>query len=391
MANLSLSSDSAPDQRTLLTIPPEIRDNIVMEVLLNPARPNFEAVNTPTETTFKNYFSIGFVNKQLYATAKDVVAISKRLVIISMNWDGLTKDIEAAGIPIVTDHHIRTVTFHSMRIHVNFPTLSKKVVKSILVLASDLPDISRVLRALSLDALHPQTHAHGEFPRISMQIQFNEEVTTTKQDQIRLLQSLKYANSIGSIKILKSDDPSLQVIIPGYKGFQYVPGMQLSGYIDDCEKCQWFLAIRKIDGDDYISLSDWKLVLAGRAVAAKNYELAMLRYTEIVTFIGLCQLKNPTVLLPIFDYDTLLDIRSFRAGIGLVENSIWLKKWKDARHHIVHVLQDIDHREWIPKEEKRHAENLLFKVDEYYCRKKVAGSLQRQFRFLGQLDREVEQ
>lgn len=344
-----------------------------MEVLLDPIRPDFEALNIPTETTFKNYFSIGFVNKQLYAIAKDIVAISKGLVIISMNWDGLTKDIKNAGIPIVSHHHIRTVTFHSMRIHVQFPTLHKKVAKSILVLASDLPDISRVLRALSLDALHPQSHAHSEaapFPRISMRIQFNEQVTTTKQDQIRLLRSLKGANSIGVIKILKSNDPSLGEVLPGYDGFHFTP-IPFPGHTTECEKCQWFTAIRKIDGDDYVSISDWKLAHAARAVAAKNYELAMLRYSEVVRFVGLCQLKNPTVLLPIFEYDSLLDLRTFRGGIGLVENSIRLKRWADARHHIFHVLQDIHLREWIPKEEKRHADKLQLKMNEHYLRKKA--------------------
>ena len=81
MANMSLSTNTPPDKPTLLTLPRELRDKIIKEVLLDPVRPDFESVEKPINTSFKHYFSVAFVNKQLYATAKDVLAIYKGLVI----------------------------------------------------------------------------------------------------------------------------------------------------------------------------------------------------------------------------------------------------------------------------------------------------------------------
>jgi hypothetical protein len=220
MANMSLSSNTSPEPPALLTLPRELRDKIIKEVLLNPARPNFESVQKPTESKSKNYFAIGFVTKQFHRDAKEILAKSKGLVIVSTNWDGLMSKLEEHAIPLVSDHHVRKVKLHSMRIHVEFPLDNRKVLQSMVLLASDLPDISRVLRALSLDIPHLPgipVHNHDDsasFPRISMRIQFGEGVGTKKEDRTRLLRSLKGANSTGIIKILTLEHPSLKDILP---------------------------------------------------------------------------------------------------------------------------------------------------------------------------------
>jgi hypothetical protein len=84
-------------------------------------------------------------------------------------------------------------------------------------------------------------------------------------------------------------------------------------------KCEWFRALRRIDGDDYVLLEGWKLDLASRAAAAKNYELAEQRYIDVINLTGACCKKNQYVFSLFFEYDELLDLRLFRAGVGLVE------------------------------------------------------------------------
>jgi hypothetical protein len=257
-----------------------------------------------------------------------------------------------------------------MRVHVEFPLDEKKVLQSAALLASDLPDLSRLLRFLGLDIPHPPGIPVGNyddrdsFPRMNMRIQFGEAVTTKKEDQKRLLQYLKGANSIGVIKIMKLNHPSLKEILPGYDGFRYKPGPEVTNnIIHGFAKCEWFRALRRIDGADYVSIFDWKLELAARAVAAKNYELAESRYEDAIHVTGIPSKKNQYVMSPLLDTEALLDLRLFRAGVGLVETLIKLGKWKDATHHIKPVLDDIPGRKYLPKDEVRHAVELRRKIE----------------------------
>jgi len=294
---------------------------------------------------------------------------------MSTNLDVFKAHLVNDTIPYVSDHHIRKFTLHSIRIHIEFPTNRKGVIQSVALLASDLPDVSRLLRAISLTYPHPSClHETIEyFPRIKMRIQFSDTITTTEKDQSRLLHLLKGANSIGVVKILNLNYPSLRSILPGYDGFHYKPDPRITNdNVQEFMKNQWFVTLRKVDRDDYLSIMDWKLDIAARAVAAKNYRLAQHRYLDIMAFCAhSTSCENEFFFCPLFDFEPQLRQRIFRAGVGLVENEIRLGKWKDAARYIKGVLADEKVLEHVPEAEIQHALDLQLQIKEHSLRKKV--------------------
>lgn len=332
MTRPSLPTSSSPDWPTLLTIPAEILDKIVKEVLLNPKRSDIDPFQSPGKISYLNYFAIALVNKQLSAVAKDVIFISKGLVVLSTNWSGLGEELDHYDIPVVSDHHVTTMRLYPMRIYVQRPYLERKTSKSMVLLASDLPDLSRFLRTLGLEAPHPASHkdfAIFPFPRFSMRIKFGERVPTSKSDQIQLLRLLEGANSMGRIRLFGLEDDSVRNILPGYQGFRYDPnGPALADMTCDCEECKWFAYFRKIDADDSVSITNWKLGFATRAAEASHYDIAGSRYADVVTCIALPLTRNPAVVhLPReLKPGASLDLAQCRANLGMVEVSIKCQK-----------------------------------------------------------------
>jgi len=379
---ISTSPPISTDPPTLITLPRELRDRILQDVLLNPVRPDFEAKTQPVETKFKKYFAIGFVNKQLHYEAKEVLISSRELVIISSSWEGFKQGLEDGAIPIVSDHHIRLIGFHAMRVHVQFLTTKTKVVQSVALLANDLPDVSYVLRGLSLDLPHPDLHdfMHPEqrpqFHQISMRIQFGG-VTVPRNDQIRLLRCLKRANSIGMIKILKINDPAVTEILPGFDCS--LPE------VDDVKKLyEPYTKLIVMDGDGYLAISKWQFDLATKAHRAKNYELAELRYGEVIRFLQDCETYNHDVRAPQLKYGAWFDKTLFLAGVSLASCLTHLGKWHDARHNIDHVLNGIPKENRPPNDVVQQAFEVKKWIDEHMPRKgNGCNVLDREHRHMG--------
>ncbi|TAQ85790.1 hypothetical protein B7494_g5884 [Chlorociboria aeruginascens] len=353
---------------TFLTIPLEIRDEILKLVLTKPVNPNFEKIKNPTKK-YKNYFSIAFVNRQLYIETREASQLAKNLVIISTNWEGLASALEGHAIPIVSDHHINRVKHHAMRIHVKFPLnyTNKKVRSSVLVLANELPYLSILFRALSLDLPHPPLNPPpgliNEFPRMSMILEFEKMANGSDipiQKQQELVKLLARMNRIGKIKILGVVDESVRKLLPGHdETFQN--SEELYEDLDLALKSfNLFRTNRLYDGRDYVTVTNWKLSLASRAHRRRNYDLATQRYLQAIDVIHACFHRNEYVISDRVpgNYKQKLDHLLFVASMCLTDTAVQMKDWDSARHHMFHIIEDMPNRPFLTDEERKAVKGL---------------------------------
>ncbi|CAG8949043.1 hypothetical protein HYFRA_00002172 [Hymenoscyphus fraxineus] len=301
-------STSSPN---LLDLPHDVRKKILLDVLLDPISPNFEATTPPTSTSYSNYFAIAFVNRQLQREANDALAKSKALVY---------------GIPTVSTSRAAKLKHFAMRVHVTYPKKADKVVTSIIILSSELANLSRLLRIHSLSIRHSDQFPVNDedtkkFPRMALKIRFGDGTGTTKDEQIALLKQMAFADRVGPITILKPADPSVHDILPG-STYTFTPSHSLPNnpMLVKRARDQWFRNLRKQDGNDQLEIYDWCIMHAIKATLAMNHSLAIARYELVRDLIRIFFDKNRFVGHPSMDFQLKIDMRENQAAVGLARS-----------------------------------------------------------------------
>lgn len=318
---------------SLLGLPRTIRKEIILQVLLNPASPNFEAKTPPVNTNYTNYFAISLVNLQLLREANDALAKSKALVVVSSNSAAYGGDLLLHGIPTVSTSRVAKLKHFAMKVHVAFPNETEKVVASIIILSSELPNLSRLLRVHSLSLRHPDDPAINDeatlkkYPRMSLKIRFGNGTSTTKDEQIELLKKMEFANRVGTINILKAADPSVRDVLRGCS-YTFVPPPDLPNnpMIYKLARNEWFRATRRQDGDDQLDILDWGIIHAIEATLAMNHSLALGRYELVRELISTFIHNNRYVGSPVMDFQLKIEKRESEISIGMAQTRMVLGK-----------------------------------------------------------------
>lgn len=332
-SSTSKASPSSPSSPSLLDLPRAIRKEILFHVLLNPASPDFEAKTPPANTNYTNYFAISLVNRQFHRESNDALAKSKALVVVSSNSASYGGDLLVHGIPTVSTSRVAKLKHFAMKLHVAFPNKTEKVVASIIVLSSELPNLSRLLRVHSLSLRHPEElpvsdeDTSKKYPRMSLKIRFGDGTSTTKDEQIDLLKKMEFANRVGTINILKAADPSVRDVLPGCS-YIFVPPPDLPNnpMIHKMARNEWFRATRRNDGNDQLDIWDWGIIHAIKATLAMNHPLALSRYELVRELISTFFHKNRYVGSPAMDFQLKTEMRESQISIGMAQTRAILGK-----------------------------------------------------------------